>query len=253
MRIITYNVNGIRAALGKGFIDWVKSSEADVICIQETKARPEQIPTDLFNEAGYYAYWFSAQKKGYSGVGILTKKEPDNVVIGMGVEKYDNEGRVIRADYGDVSVMSVYHPSGTSGNVRQEFKMTWLDDFLIYSRKLKKERPNIIISGDFNICHKPIDIHDPIRNANNSGFLPEEREWIGKFIEDGFIDSFRYLNQEPHNYTWWSYRTAARTRNVGWRIDYHCVNKNLKDRVVKSYHNTDILGSDHCPVSVIIN
>lgn len=247
MRIITYNVNGIRAAINKGFIEWVKYSDADIICIQESKAQPEQIPTELFREAGYYDYWFSAQKKGYSGVGILAKKEPDNIIHGMGIEKYDNEGRVLRADYGDITILSVYHPSGTSGDERQAFKMTWLDDFLNFSKKLRSLRPNLIVSGDFNICHKPIDIHDPIRNAANSGFLPEEREWIGKFIDDGFIDSFRYFNNEPNNYTWWSYRAGARARNLGWRIDYNMVAVPLEKKMKNAAILADVVHSDHCP------
>ena len=188
-RIITYNVNGIRAAMSKGLIDWIKIVDPDIICLQELKAHYDVIPLIEFEEAGYNCYSFSAKKKGYSGVAILTKTEPDNVVFGMIIKKYDDEGRFVRADYGDISVVSVYHPSGSSGDERQAFKMEWLDDFQQYVNELKKERPNLIICGDYNICHKAIDIHDPIRNAKSSGFLPEEREWIGKFIDSGFNDS----------------------------------------------------------------
>jgi len=253
MYIISYNVNGIRAAMQKGLLDWVRNCGADVICIQETKAQPEQIPSDLFRDAGYYSYWFSAKKKGYSGVGILCKIKPDNVQFGMGIEKYDNEGRVIIADYGDLSIMNVYHPSGTTGDERQAFKMKWLDDFLVYSREIRKKRPNIIISGDFNICHKPIDIHDPVSNAKHSGFLPEEREWLTKFIEDGFIDSFRYFNKEPNNYTWWSYRANAREKNLGWRIDYHMVAKPLEKNMKNAAIHPNVYHSDHCPISLEIS
>jgi len=252
MKIISYNVNGIRAAMQKGLLNWINESKADIICFQETKAQPEQIPSSEFEAAGYHYYWFSAQKKGYSGVGILSKKKPDHVEIGMGIDKYDNEGRAIRADYGDISVMSVYHPSGTSGDERQAFKMKWLEDFLSYSAELRKQRPKLIISGDFNICHKPIDIHDPVRNANNSGFLPEEREWISRFIEDGFIDTFRHFNQEPNNYSWWSYRAGARARNLGWRIDYNMVSKTLEKNLLNAGIHPDALHSDHCPVSLDI-
>lgn len=248
MKIITYNVNGIRAAIKKDFIDWLKTSNPDIVCIQETKAQPEQIPSLDFEEAGYKTYWYSAKKKGYSGVGIITKKEPDNVVYGMGIEKYDDEGRFIRADYGDISVVSVYHPSGSSGELRQAFKMQWLDDFYNYINELKKERKKLIICGDYNICHKAIDIHDPIRNAKSSGFLPEEREWISKFIDSGFIDSFRFFNQEPHNYTWWSYRQRAREKNLGWRIDYNMVSDNLKNNLNRAVILSKVIHSDHCPL-----
>jgi len=199
MKIIAYNVNGIRAALGKGLMEWVKSVNPDIICLQETKAQPEQLPLSDFNDAGYLNYWYSAQKKGYSGVAILTKTKPDNVSYGMGIEKYDNEGRFLRVDYGDISVVSVYHPSGSSGDERQAFKMVWLEDFLNYINKLKKTRQNLILCGDYNICHKPIDIHDPIRNATSSGFLPEEREWLTRFIDSGFIGSFRVFNKSRNN------------------------------------------------------
>lgn len=248
MRILTYNVNGIRAAVTKGFPDWLKSVEADIVCIQETKAQPDQIPSELFEEMGFNVYIHSAVKKGYSGVIILSKPEPLHIEYGIGIEKYDREGRIIRVDFKDFSVMSVYHPSGSSGDERQAFKMEWLHDFNNYIGKLRKEIPNLIISGDYNICHKPIDIHDPIRNAKNSGFLPEEREWIGKFIDSGFIDSFRYLNQEPHHYTWWSYRANARSKNLGWRIDYNMVAEMLKDKIKRSVILPQAKHSDHCPV-----
>lgn len=249
-KIVSYNVNGIRAAMKKGFIDWMKSVDADIICIQETKAQPDQIPVFEFTEAGYHTYVYSAQKKGYSGVAIITKEEPDHVEYGIGIQKYDFEGRVIRADYGDVSVISVYHPSGSSGDLRQAFKMEWLEDFLNYINELKKTRPNLIISGDYNICHKPIDIHDPVRNKNSSGFLPEEREWVTKFIDSGFIDSFRYFNDEPHHYTWWSYRANARAKNLGWRIDYHMVTESLKEKLRRAVILPTAMHSDHCPLVV---
>ncbi len=253
MKIITYNVNGIRAALGKGFLDWIKSVSPDIICLQEIKAQQDQLPLFDFEEAGYLNYWHSAQKKGYSGVAILTKTKPDNVFYGMGNEKYDNEGRFLRADYGDISVVSVYHPSGSSGDERQAFKMIWLEDFLNYINELKKIRPNLILSGDYNICHKPIDIHDPIRNATSSGFLPEEREWLSRFIDTGFIDSFRYFNKEPKQYTWWSFRANARAKNLGWRIDYNMVSKPLEKNMKRSVILPEAKHSDHCPVLLEID
>lgn len=249
-KIISYNVNGIRAAMRKGLLDWIKVVDADIVCIQETKAQNDQIPVFEFEEAGYQSYWHSAKRKGYSGVGILTKLKPDNVVIGMGIEKYDDEGRFIRLDYGDISVASVYHPSGSSGNERQAFKMMWLKDFLRFTGELKKERPNIIISGDYNICHKPIDIHDPVRNATSSGFLPEEREWLSRFIDSGFVDSFRAFNQEPHNYTWWSFRANARAKNLGWRIDYHMVSEPIENLMKRALILPEAKHSDHCPITL---
>jgi len=253
MKILTYNVNGIRAALGKGLLDWIRSVDPDIICLQETKAQPDQLPLFDFEEAGYNNYWHSAQKKGYSGVAILTKRKPDNIYYGLGNEKYDNEGRFLRADYGDVSVVSVYHPSGTTGDERQAFKMEWLEYFQNYINELKKTRPNLILCGDYNICHKPIDIHDPIRNAHSSGFLPEEREWISGFIESGFIDSFRYFNQEPKQYTWWSFRANARAKNLGWRIDYNMVSKPLESKLKRSVILPEAKHSDHCPVLLEID
>jgi len=253
MKIITYNVNGIRAAIGKGLLDWLQGISPDVFCIQETKAQEDQIPIFDFAELGYETYSFSAQKKGYSGVAIFTRVKPDKVTAGMNIPKYDNEGRFLRADYGDVSVVSVYHPSGSSGDERQAFKMQWLKDFQDYVTRLKQERPNLILCGDYNICHRPIDIHDPVRNANVSGFLPEEREWMQGFLDSGFIDSFRYFNSDPHQYTWWSYRTRARERNLGWRIDYNMVSNPLKDRLLYSEILSTAEHSDHCPVLLEIN
>ena len=252
-RIITYNVNGIRAAMGKGLTEWLQRANPDVLCIQETKAQPEQIPTAEFEKLGYHCYWFSAEKKGYSGVGLLAKQEPDKVVMGMNEPLYDAEGRFIRADFGDLSIVSVYHPSGTTGDARQEFKMKWLDFFYDYANALRKERSKLILCGDYNICHKAIDIHDPIRNANTSGFLPEEREWMTHFLESGFIDTFRFFNQNPHQYSWWSYRSAARARNLGWRIDYNMATENLKDQLLRSVILSEAVHSDHCPVLLEIN
>lgn len=253
-RIITYNVNGIRAALSKGLTEWMEAAQPDILCLQETKAQPDQIPMGEFEFAGYpYHYWHSAEKKGYSGVAIISKTEPDHVEIGCGISEYDFEGRVIRADYGDVSVMSVYHPSGSSGDLRQEFKMKWLADFQNYVNELKKERPKLIISGDYNICHEAIDIHNPKSNANTSGFLPEEREWMSQFIDSGFIDSFRHLNPEPHNYTWWSFRANARAKNLGWRIDYNMVSQPLGDKITRAFILPEAKHSDHCPTGVEVD
>ncbi len=252
MRIVSYNVNGIRAALTKGLADWVKEDNPDVLCIQETKAQPDQIDTMLFAEMGYKSYLHSAQKKGYSGVAILSKQEPDNVVVGMNDAKYDAEGRVIRADYGDLSIMCVYVPSGTTGGVRQDFKMEFLDAFYKFVDEVRKERPNLIVCGDFNICHKPIDINNPKRQVGVSGFLPEEREWVDKWVDNGMIDTFREFDQSAERYSWWSYRTRGRERNVGWRIDYLYATEGLKSQLKSGEILVDAVHSDHCPVSLEI-
>ncbi len=252
-KIVTYNLNGIRSAMSKGLIDWLKATNPDILCVQELKAEPGQLDLKIFEDAGYHHYWFPAQKKGYSGVAIFTKQKPDHIEYGCGIAEYDFEGRVIRADYGDVSVMSVYHPSGSSGEERQAFKMKWLDDFQKYIDKLKKERPKLIICGDYNICHQPIDIHNPKSNANSSGFLPEEREWIDTFMKSGFVDSFRHFNKEPHNYSWWSFRFNSRAKNLGWRIDYNLVSTNLESKMKRVAILPEAKHSDHCPVVLEID
>ncbi|MBP8793017.1 MAG: exodeoxyribonuclease III [Lutibacter sp.] len=253
MKIISYNVNGIRAALKKGFIDWLKAANPDVICIQETKAHKDQLDLGIFEDAGYpYHYWFSAQKKGYSSVAILSKIKPNHVEYGTGIESMDFEGRNLRVDFDEFSVMSLYLPSGTNDD-RLEFKLSYMAQFQQYVSELTKEIPNIVICGDYNICHTEIDIHNPKQNANTSGFLPVERTWLGNFIDSGFIDSFRHLNKEPHNYSWWSYRANARNNNKGWRIDYHMVSKPLKDRIKRAYILPEAKHSDHCPIVVEID
>ncbi|MBK8367057.1 MAG: exodeoxyribonuclease III [Bacteroidetes bacterium] len=248
MKIITYNVNGIRAAMNKDLVGWLKAANPDVLCLQETKATSDQVDVKAFEALGYHLYWYSAQKKGYSGVAIFSKIKPKHVEYGCGIEKYDFEGRIIRLDFDTCSVMSVYHPSGSSGDDRQAFKMQWLTDFQNYIDDLKKKLPNLILCGDYNICHKPIDIHNPKSNANTSGFLPEEREWMEQFIQSGFIDSFRHFNQEPHQYSWWSYRAGSRGKNLGWRIDYNLVANHLEKHLKRAVILPDAMHSDHCPV-----
>ena len=252
MKIISYNVNGIRAAMKKGFIDWLIHEQADIICIQEIKAMQEQIDIDALEKIGYkYNYWFSAEKKGYSGVGIISKKKPNNVFYGTGISEMDFEGRNIRVDFDQFSVMSLYLPSGTNLD-RLEFKLSYMDKFYEYVSNLKKTNPNLIIAGDFNICHKSIDIHDPIRNKNVSGFLPVERDWLSKFIKLGFIDSFRFFDKNPKKYSWWTYRANARANNKGWRIDYIMVSQSLENKIKNASILSEIVHSDHCPILVEI-
>jgi len=250
MKIFSYNVNGIRAAIKKGFLEWLNEYGPDIICIQEIKANTDQLDLDLFSKIGYkYNYWFSAQKKGYSGVAVLSKKKPISVCYGTGIEHMDFEGRNLRLDFEKFSVMSLYLPSGTNIQ-RLGYKFKYMEEFYNYILELKKSIPNLIICGDYNICHEIIDIHDPIRNVKISGFLPEERSWITNFMNLGFIDSFRYLNPDPNSYSWWSYRANSRANNKGWRIDYNMVSENLKSNIKSSYILDQIYHSDHCPVAV---
>lgn len=258
MKIISYNVNGIRAAINKGFIDWLKAANPDVICLQEIKALKEQLDLSLFEEAGYkYNYWFSAQKKGYSGVALLSKIAPNHIEYGTGIESMDFEGRNLRADFparsagGDgVSIMSLYLPSGTN-DARLNHKLEYMDMFQEYINTLKKDLPNLVICGDYNICHQEIDIHNP-KMKGVSGFLPVEREWIGRFIRNGFIDSFRYLHAEKQQYSWWSYRANARANNKGWRLDYAMVSNPLQEKIKRAVILSDAVHSDHCPILVEI-
>jgi len=248
-KIITYNVNGIRAAIRKGLGNWINKAKPDILCLQEIKANVEQFDQELFSNLGYHCFLHPANKPGYSGVAILSKTKPNHIEYGCGISEIDFEGRIIRADFDDYSVMSVYFPSGSNPD-RQSFKMDFLELFYNYIKKIKKKFPNIIISGDYNICHTEIDIHNPISNKNSSGFLPEERAWLTKFIQLGFIDSFRHLNKGLHNYTWWSYRANSRRKNLGWRIDYNMISEPLLDSLKQVEILSDITHSDHCPVLV---
>jgi exodeoxyribonuclease-3 len=249
MRIISYNVNGIRAALKKGFIDWLKTDPADVICLQETKATQQDIEVKQLEELGFHHHWFSAEKKGYSGVAVFTKIKPDAVCIGCGLRSSDAEGRVIQLDFGDIRLINAYFPSGTSGDERQAFKYIWLDEFHAYLEQLKKQHPKLILCGDYNIAHMEIDIHDPKGNKKSSGFLPEEREWLTKFLAAGWIDTFRVFHTEPHRYSWWSQRfPSVRLNNKGWRIDYITVTEPLRKQLIAADIYPDVKHSDHCPI-----
>lgn len=250
MKILTYNVNGIRSAAGKGLFEFLKDENPDVVCLQEIKATQEQADIDSIEKLGYHHFWFSAVKKGYSGVAIFSKTAPLHVHYGCDNEEYDHEGRVIRADFKDFSIISAYFPSGTSGDHRQDVKYQFLDYIFDYCNKLRKELPALIVCGDYNICHKPIDIHDPVSNKNSTGFLPEERAWMDKWFNNGMIDTFRHFNAEPHHYTWWSFRAGARGNNKGWRIDYISVTENLKNKLRSAAILPDANHSDHCPMYV---
>lgn len=250
MRVISYNVNGIRAAMRKGLVEWMQKEKPDVLCIQETKAHPEQVDIKYFEHIGYHHCWQSAEKKGYSGVAIFSLEKPDHIEEGCGNPLYDSEGRVIRADFGDLSIVNTYFPSGSSGDHRQDFKMGFLEYYFDFIQKLRKEKSKLLVAGDYNICHKAIDIHDPISNKNSSGFLPEERAWMDKYFESGMIDTFREFDPSADNYSWWSYRAAARKRNKGWRIDYIAASEELKGNLEAAGIMPDAMHSDHCPVYV---
>ncbi|MFC3879973.1 exodeoxyribonuclease III [Algoriphagus namhaensis] len=250
MKIISYNVNGIRAALNKGFDEWLAEENPDIIGLQEVKALENQVELAKFHDLGYETYWFPAEKKGYSGVAILSKIKPNHVKYGMGEELFDAEGRVIQADFDGFSFISAYFPSGTTGDIRQTVKYEFLDSMYDYAQSLLKSHPNLIISGDYNICHKAIDIHNPVSNKNSSGFLPEERAWMDKLTSNGFSDSFRQFHDDPHHYTWWSYRANARNKNLGWRIDYHMTSDEMKHKVKSSVILPNVKHSDHCPIRI---
>lgn len=252
MRIISYNVNGIRAAINKGFLDWLKTDPADVICLQETKAHKENVNYEAIEALGYQTFWYSAQKKGYSGVAVFTRKAPDAVFYGNGIMQSDAEGRVIRLDIGRLTIINAYFPSGTSGEERQAYKYVWLDEFSDYITSLKKSRPMLVVAGDYNIAHREIDIHDPKGNKNSSGFLPDERRWMDIWTADGMVDVFRKLHPDQTGaYSWWSQRfPSVRLQNKGWRIDYICVSDPLAPHVKAAAIYPEVKHSDHCPVYV---
>ncbi len=253
LRIISYNVNGIRAAIKKGFIDWLKTDPADIICLQETKAEKDNVDHAEFAALGYHDYWFSAQKKGYSGVAVLTRIVPDHIVYGTGHQVSDEEGRVIQMDFGDIRLINAYFPSGTSGEERQGFKYKWLDEIFLYLKELQVAHPKLILCGDYNIAHQEIDIHDPKGNKKSSGFLPAERAWMDSFLESGWTDAFREKHKEPARYSWWSQRfPSVRLNNKGWRIDYINVTSNLAKKVSDADIFPDVKHSDHCPVFLSI-
>ena len=253
LRLISWNVNGIRAVYKKGFLDWFNEEKADIVCLQETKAQVDQLPKKLVNIPDYTSYFNSAERKGYSGVATYTSIEPKEVYNGMGIEKFDVEGRLIRLDFDDFTLLNIYYPNGGMNDERLRYKLNFYNAFLDYANDLRDNGHNLIICGDLNTAHKEIDLARPKANEDVSGFLPIEREWVTKFLDNGYIDTFRMFHEnERDQYTWWSYRTRARARNVGWRLDYFFVNEEFKDNVKASYIKSNIMGSDHCPIALEI-
>ena len=254
MRIVSYNVNGIRAAIKKGLIEWLKAYPVDILCVQETKASSTDIDQHLFTDLGYHIAWYPAEKKGYSGVAIFSKEKPSLVKHGTGHSMSDAEGRVIRVDFGDLTIINAYFPSGTSGDLRQAYKYQWLEEFYNWVEQLRKERSNIIVAGDYNIAHQTIDIHDPKGNKKSSGFLPEERAWMDEMLATNWVDSFRHMHEDTIGaYSWWSQRfPSVRLQNKGWRIDYLCTTKVLATKIIEAFILPEIKHSDHCPIVVEI-
>lgn len=252
MIIYSWNVNGIRAVVKKGFLEWVDQVSLDVLCLQETKAYPDQVPPHVAQLDGYHATWNPAQRKGYSGVVTFSKKKPKSVHLGMGIERFDVEGRYIRLEFPKFDLLNIYFPNGTSGEERLQYKLDYYDAFLAHCEALRAEGKELVICGDVNTAHKAIDLKNPKPNEKNSGFLPIEREWMDKFIDHGYVDTFRQFNQEPDQYSWWTYRANARERNIGWRIDYFFVTEGLIKRVKNAFITPEVIGSDHCPVGLEI-
>ena len=253
MRLLCWNVNGIRAVRGKGFLEWLAEESPDVICLQETKARPEQLDHDLREPQGYHARWnYPTERKGYSGVAVFTREEPMDVRYGFGVAEFDTEGRTIIAEYPGFVLVNIYFPNGKKDDVRLKYKMDFYDVFLDFADRLKAKGKKLVICGDFNTAHRGIDLARPKANENVSGFLPEERAWIDKFIAHGYVDTLRQFNEEPNQYTWWDYKTGARERNVGWRLDYFFVSDNLLPSVAEAFIMPEVTGSDHCPVGMVL-
>ncbi|MCK4641697.1 MAG: exodeoxyribonuclease III [Candidatus Marinimicrobia bacterium] len=252
MQIISWNVNGIRSAYRKGLLNWMSRQDPDILCVQETKAYMEQLSFDLLHVNGYHSAFSSAYKKGYSGVALYSKQKPNHIQTGFGIEKYDREGRIIVAEYDNFVLLNIYFPNGQKNDERLQYKLDFYDAFLDVVDSMNREGKNIIICGDVNTAHKPIDIARPKENQTVSGFLPVEREWIDKFISHGYIDTFRKFHPEPDQYTWWSMRARARERNIGWRIDYFFVNERFVNNVKDAFILSDVSGSDHCPVGIEI-
>jgi exodeoxyribonuclease III len=253
MKLISWNVNGIRACGKGGFVKWLAREKADFVCVQETKARPEQLDEELLHPAGYHSYWHSAEKAGYSGVAIFARKEPLSIRLGIGQPDIDSEGRVIVAELaGGIMLVNAYFPNSQRDHARLPYKLAFCDRMLKFCDQMRKKGKHVVLCGDFNIAHREIDLRNPKSNQDNAGFLPQERAWMDRFTEAGYVDTFRHFTPDPHHYTWWSYRPGVREKNIGWRLDYFCTGPETKDRLKSAAIQPDVRGSDHCPVSLVL-
>lgn len=250
MKLISWNVNGVRAVDRKGFFEWFQKEKPEILCLQEIKALSDQFPPHLKNTPGYHVFINPAERKGYSGVTTYSKQKPKQIKSGFGINKFDNEGRTLITEYDDFVLFNIYFPNGKQSEERLNYKLDFYNTFLDYADELKQQGKNIIVCGDFNTAHKPIDLANPRANEHSSGFLPVERAWIDTFIDHGYVDTFRHFNKEPSHYSWWSYRTQARARNVGWRLDYFFVNKEYLSKIKDAFILSDVMGSDHCPIGI---
>ncbi len=250
MKLFSWNVNGIRSVQTKGFERWMEDSAPDAVCLQEIKAQPEQLDERLVHPRGYHSVWFPAQKRGYSGVAIYTKKAPLDVQLGIGRPEFDNEGRVLSIDLGDFILVNTYFPNSQRDHARLGFKLDFCQAIQKHLDALRARGKHTVLCGDFNIAHKEIDLRNPKQNENNAGFLPEERAWMDAFTASGYVDTFRHFNKEPGHYTWWSYRPGVREKNIGWRLDYFVCNPEFQSRIRKVQHHPSVRGSDHCPVEL---
>lgn len=250
MKLISWNVNGLRAVEKKGFLDFLHTCRADILALQETKALPEQLSASLREPAGWHAYFCSAERKGYSGVAVYTRQKPLQVWYGLGVEEFDKEGRTLILEYADFFFINIYYPNGGQGPERIDFKLRFYDCFLKKSKELFKTGKTVIVCGDVNTAHQPIDLARPKENEKNTGFLPQERAWLDRFFSEGFVDTFRHFNKEGGHYSWWDYKTGARKRNVGWRIDYFMIDETSAPRLKGAGMMSEVVGSDHCPIYI---
>ena len=248
VRIISYNINGIRSAIRKGLVEWLEDHDFDIVCFQETKAHAGSVPVLLFESLGYHHIWHSARRKGYSGVATLSKAKPKRVFKGLGLEKYDVEGRVLRTDFTDWTLMNCYFPNGGASEERHEYKMNFLEDLQTWLDMFREENPNVVVVGDYNIAHRKQDIHDPVRNHNRSGFRTDERAWLTEWFENGMIDCFRHMHPDKTSYTWWRVTQSARAVDKGWRLDYQSVSDTMQEKIVNVQHLQNAFHSDHCPV-----
>jgi exodeoxyribonuclease-3 len=252
MKLISWNVNGLRAIHKKGFFSWFEKENAEIVCLQETKAHAKQLPEELTQISGYNTYYSTPTKKGYSGVAVFSRNKPKSVIENLGIDKFDSEGRLLRLDFENFTLLNVYFPNGKASPERLEFKLEFYEDFLSYVKKIANSKKRIVICGDVNTAHKEIDLAHPKENSKLSGFLPIERAWIDKLLESGFIDTLRMFNQEKNMYTWWDMKSHARERNIGWRIDYFFISNNLENNIKSAFIERDVFGSDHCPIGIEI-